>query len=231
MNRYRHSSSHRGVCRRANIRRVSITRSAAGPLFALLIVVSASVRAATGGAVGTDLVGRPFPSLTTTLTTTEEMSPGASPCAAVRALRLDELDAEWAPMVADIALSCEVGQGIEDEPDANTTVVAKLRPKAAHFGGAPVVEIRMSDSAWGNDYQYVLDARFGNARQRLSTAIRGHCLKNFEAAADAPDTVCRIQRDGVHGGLYIDTGEGGGLWVHPDPDNPRRTIFASAWSE
>jgi hypothetical protein len=226
MNRYRHDSSHRDVCWRA-----SIIRPAAGALFALLIVVSASVHAATGGAVGTDLVGRPFPSLKTTLTMTAETHPGASPCDAVRAMRLDELDAEWAPMVADIALSCEVGQGIEDEPDANTTVVAKLRPKAAHFGGAPVVEIRMSDSAWGNDYQYVLDARFGSARQRLSTAIRAHCLKNSDAAADAPDTVCRIQGDGVHGGLYIDTGEGGGLWLHPDPDNPRRTIFASAWSE
>ncbi len=40
MNRYRHEASNRGVCWRANSRRVGITRSAAGPLFALLLALA-----------------------------------------------------------------------------------------------------------------------------------------------------------------------------------------------
>lgn len=203
-------------------------------IFILSIVAAAGTRGADGNSSGVDLVGQDFPSLKTTiesLESPEQAAPGASPCDAVRALRLDELDEIWKPMLAKIALTCEVGTGIEGEPDANTTVVATLKPKAAHFGGAPVVEVRMMDSAWGNDYQYVLDARFRAIKPRLTSAIRAHCLAVRGAAPDAPETVCRIEGDMIHGGLYIDTGEGGGLWAHPDPDNPRRTIFASAWSE
>jgi hypothetical protein len=61
----------------------------------------------------------------------------------------------------------------------------------------------MMDSALGNDYEYVLDKPF---------KVNEKEFQQFAANA-------------------LPTGEGGGLLAHPDPGNPQRTIFASAWSE
>ena len=32
-------------------------------------------------------------------------------------------------------------------------------------------------------------------------------------------------------GLYLDTSEVGGIWLHPDQDDTRRTVYAEAWSD
>jgi hypothetical protein len=178
---------------------------------------------------GVNLVGRNFPTLFKTLEAPSKTSKPVSPCTLAKALRVAELEKEWKLLIASISLTCEVGKGIEDEPDANTTATAKLKPKAANFGGVPIIEIRMSDSAWGNDYQYVLNARFANIKKQLKSVIRKNCIK--EITVPITDDICRIENDGQHGGLYLDTGEGGGIWLHADPDNPNQTIYASAWSE
>jgi hypothetical protein len=181
--------------------------------------------------VGVDLAGHNFPALSKTLDTTENASGTTSPCLRVRALRLNELDAKWKPLVANISLKCKVGEGFDNKPDANTTAIAKLKPGAANYAGVSILEIRMMDSAWGNDYQYVLNAPFSRIKKQLKLAIRNHCIKEQGITVAITDNICAVVNDGQHGGLYLDTGEGGGIWLHPDPDNPNRSIYASAWSE
>lgn len=180
-----------------------------------------------------DLVGQQFPMLLVWSPPADPEDPsgqGPLPCNNVRALRVDELDAKVAPLVETVTLDCEVGKGIEDEPDGITTVVAKLKPNAANFGGVPIVEIRMMDSAWGNDHQYLLDAPFNSSKETITASIRQHCLGN-DPSSNPGSSTCVVTPEDMHKGIYIDRGEGGGLWAHPDPDDAQRTIFASAWSE
>jgi hypothetical protein len=181
-------------------------------------------------AAGVNLVGQ-FPTLSKTLEAPENLAKNASPCDLVKPLRTAELEGNWKSIVSSVDLKCEIGEGIENEPSANTNATAKLKPKAANFGGVAIIEIRMSDSAWGNDYQYVLDARFAKVKTQLKATIRKNCIKERGITTPLTDDVCPIENHGQYGGLYLDTGEGGGIWLHPDPDNPNRTIYASAWSE
>jgi hypothetical protein len=176
-----------------------------------------------------DLLGEQFPILKMNSQSADTVPPDKSPCDTVRALGISELDAKLKSIVKTLTLECEVGKGIEGEPDAVTNLVAELKPSTATFGGVPIVEIRMMDSAWGNDYQYVLDVPFSANEEQLTASVRKHCQQIQGSSGDA--TNCPVSKEDLHHGIYIDSGESGGLWAHPDPDNAQRTIFASAWSE
>lgn len=200
-------------------------------IFSLVVSPAIYAESTKTKASGVNLVSGNFPALSKTLDVPAKPSKDASPCDLVKALRINELAGNWKSIVASIELKCEIGKGIEDEPDANTLAIAKLKPKAAHFDGVAIIEIRMSDSAWGNDYQYVLDARFSSIQKKLKSAIRKNCIKQRGVTAPITDDICRVENDGQHGGLYMSMGEGGGIWLHADSGNPNRTIYASAWSE
>jgi hypothetical protein len=176
-----------------------------------------------------DLVGQPFPALTVTSESSQPLAPGTSPCDTIRALSISEVADTYKPIIDSVTLTCEVGKGIEDEPDV-TTAVARVKPNTATFDGSPIIEIRMMDSAWGNDYQYVLAVPFTASEKQIAASTRKHCLLVAGRSSDDAKS-CPVTQDSTHQGIYIDTGEGGGLWGHPDPANGEQTIFASAWSE
>lgn len=162
-------------------------------------------------------------------TPTASASPPSDPCAAVRPGTDAELGQDWAPLIAHIKVSCEVGKGIEDEPDPVTATIATLKPGAAHFAGVPAIEIRMYESAWGSDYQYILDAPYAKVARRLKTAVLARHRENYDIHADVdlndlfepiPDSKGFLLRS-----------ESGGIWVHPDADDPKRTMYASTFAE
>jgi hypothetical protein len=39
-----------------------------------------------------------------------------------------------------------------------------------------------------------------------------------------------FEYDATSKGVFIDK-EAGGIWLHPDPENPRQTMYADSWSE
>ena len=148
----------------------------------------------------------------------------AKACARVRAKRTRELDPHWANAIVRIDYTCDfefsdIGEGLK------TSATAILRPGAIRFHGIDVVEVRRSASDWGGDDQYVLAARFDQKGKTLVQTLRKHCKQLYTPAWD-----CDIE-PWDEGGFHIRSNELGGYFVHPDPDNRARTIFASGWSE
>lgn len=143
----------------------------------------------------------------------------ASPsCRNIRTRHRAELAPLWRSVVDKIALTCRQAQDFDGADMVVTTANARLRPGSAFFAGIPVVAIVLSDTDLGFDHDYVLQAPYEQARARVLRAIEKQLA--MPGRQDSPD-----------GGLFWDTGEGGGAWLHPDPDDPHRTIFAVAWSE
>jgi len=141
-------------------------------------------------------------------------------CRAVRARRPAELPQPWRGLVRTITMQCTPMAGVDKEPDASTESVATLRPGAATLRGVPVIALRLSESWAHGDTQYVLDAPHAEVAGLLGAYIKARCLSRAEPMPDEGN-----------GGTYTRTSELGGAWLHPDPDDARRTILADAWSE
>lgn len=151
-------------------------------------------------------------------------------CKAVRAKKNAELAPPWRSAITAISMTCEPMEGLNKEPDAGTVAVAKLRPGAATLQGIPVVELRQSSSWAHDDSQYVLGAAYPEVVNLLGAYIRARCLAR--AGSQAPtENLCAIAPDAQHGGIYVNTSELGGTWLHPDPRDPRRSVLAEASSE
>ena len=151
-------------------------------------------------------------------------------CKAVRAKKPSELPQPWRGAVVGISITCEPMVGLNKEPDASTDAVARLRPGAITLLGIAVVELRQSSSWAHDDSQFVLDAAYSEIAGSLGAYVRSRCLAG--AAPQAPaENLCTIAPDAEHGGIYVNTSELGGTWLHPDPRDPRRSILAEASSE
>jgi hypothetical protein len=124
----------------------------------------------------------------------------------------------WRSVVDKIALTCRLVQDFDGADTVVTTANARLRPSSAFFAGIPIVAIVLSDSDLGYNHDYVLQAPYEQTRARALPSIKKQLAMP-----------CR--QDGPDDGLFWDTGEGGGVWLYPEPDDPHRTIFAVAWSE
>lgn len=195
----------------------------------------ASVICGTAHAGALALKGEDFPELLahTPLAEQEKLPPDAKPtpqqaavaCAHVRAKRPSELEGAWARVVEAIEFTCEyapneLGDGLA------TTAKARLRPGAARFLGVDVVEVRLRSSDWGWDQQYVLAGALARDGEPLIEKIRSARCRGTAMS-------CDIEKGAswMHDGFYIRTMEGGGVWLHPDEDNPQQMIYAEAWSE
>ena len=151
-------------------------------------------------------------------------------CSAIRARKPAELPQPWRSAVTQIVMTCEPMEGVDKEPDASTHTVAVLRPVAVSLRGIPVVELRHGASWAGDDVQHVLDAPYAKVAQTIAAYVRARCSAAFGPAARIGDT-CDPVFDSGDGGFFVKTSETGGTYFHPDPDNPRRSILAVAWSE
>lgn len=151
-------------------------------------------------------------------------------CRAVRARRPAELPAPWRGLVRTITMQCTPMAGVDKEPDASTESVATLRPGAATLRGIPVLALRLSESWAHGDTQYVLDAPHAEVAALLGAYIKARCLSRAGTTV-VVEGLCEPMADEGNGGTYTRTSELGGAWLHPDPDDARRTILADAWSE
>lgn len=152
-------------------------------------------------------------------------------CAPVRALRLDELKPPWRGRVARISVDCAPMPGIDGEPDASVSTVAVLKPGTATLRGIAVIELHSSESWAHGETEYVLKTRYDAVVDTLSAHIRRQCLADWKLTETVPGGWCVVSADAEHHGIYVGTGELGGIWLHPDPGDPARTIYAEAWSE
>lgn len=152
-------------------------------------------------------------------------------CAPVHAGRLDELKPPWRGRVARISVKCEPMPGIDGEPDASIAAVAVLKPGTVALQGIAVVELRTSESWAHGETNYVLKARYDAIADKLTAHVRRQCLAGWKQTEAAPGGWCAVSADAEHRGVFIQTGELGGIWLHPDPDDSARTIYADAWSE
>lgn len=151
-------------------------------------------------------------------------------CPAIRALKPAELPQPWRDVVTQIVMKCEPMSGMGNEPDAATQTVAILHPGAVSLRGIPVMELRHSSSWAHDDVQHVLDAPYAEVAQTIAAYVRARCSAAFGPGARISDS-CDPVFDSGDGGFFVKTSEMGGTWFHSDPDNPRRSILAVAWSE
>ena len=175
--------------------------------------------------------GTDFPLLILHLAQLDESGlPAPLACEQIRAKRVDELDPRWKRAVERIHLECdELQPGTEDGLMVATEILAYLRPGTVQLAGVPVVELRMADSELWGDRQYLLGQPF----EEIAGTLQRHMEARCQMQSDDPTRVvagdCAVTVDPR--GLYLRTSEVSGIWVHADPDNPQRTVYAESWAD
>ncbi len=156
--------------------------------------------------------------------------PRAPGCESVRARRVDELPSPWSEAVDRVHMDCQPVPAPSDDGDMLAiTAIAFLKPGHVRMAGHPVAEIRMMDSEFWGDHQYVIAERYEQAAADLRALVETACTQRSlrSERQDAPP--CRMEEG--EGGLYMDSSEIGGIWIHADPDDPAMTVFAEAWAD
>lgn len=201
----------------------------AGLLAGLLL--ANSVHAAETPPPALEVVGDDFPDLIVLMPRfTPDGTQLPLACDQVRPRRIDELDPSWRRAVGRIHLDCESMATDEDDVATVATVItAFLNPGAVRMASLPVAEIRLMDSDLWSDHQYVLPTPYRQAGERL----RKHVEQRCRVAQDSPGLIglrnCRVTDE--DDGMFIQTGAIGGIWVHPDPLDPQRTVYAESWAD
>ncbi len=177
----------------------------------------------TGAKPGTDADGRP-------------LSPG---CESVRAKRVDELFFPWNRAIGRVHIDCQPMDADEESvADGNgaaqalpvITATAYLRAGHVRLAGQPVIEIRLIDSGSWSDRQYVIANRFDNAVAALQQHVETRCRQQARLAErEEEEDACRMIE--AIGARYLPTHDLGGIWLYPDPDDPKVTLYAEVWAE
>lgn len=201
--------------------------------FATLLSLSALAlpcRATTAAPV-LQLSGGDFPELTVHQPSFDEAGnqlPMA--CDQLRSKRIDELDPLWKRSMDRIHLDCE---DLEEESDGfdmlATTITGFLKAGTAQFAGQPLAEVRLMDSDLWSDHQYILQRPYEEARDALKQFIEARCRAQQDNPASLVEHGCAMTES--EEGLYLEVSEIGGIWVHPERDDPQRTVYAEAWSD
>ena len=151
-------------------------------------------------------------------------------CDQIRAKRIDELDPLWKRSVDRIHLDFEEVKEEEAGFDmVATTVTGFLKAGMAQFAGQPLAEVRLMDSDLWSDHQYVLQRPYEEARDALKQFIEARCRAQQDNPAALVENNCLLTES--EEGLYLEASELGGVWVHPEQDDPQRTVYAEAWSD
>lgn len=180
------------------------------------------------------VTGGDFPNLTQAVDVPPRFDADGKPvspgCDGVRANRIDELAPPWHEAVDSVQMDCEAMAEIYDGFDSLAiATTATLKPGAVSLAGQPVAEVRLMDSDLWGDHQYVLEAPFDLARDALKRHVETHCKQRHLREERIGDADCRVSLSDE--GLYLSTDEISGIWVHSDPDDPQRTIYAEAWAD
>ena len=200
---------------------------AAAGVFALATSVAAS---AAPPAPVLQLSGHDYPEL---VVQSRELGADGEPlalsCERIRSKRIDELDPLWKQAVERIHLDCQDLTRQDDGFDMSATVVTGfLKPGQVQFAGVPVAEVRMMDSDLWGDHQYLLDRPYAEIRQTIKAFVESRCHAQQDHAGALMVSDCAVLETAE--GMYLRAGESGGIWMHPAPEEPQRTVYAEAWS-
>lgn len=151
-------------------------------------------------------------------------------CEAVRARRVDELPYPWREAVDRIHLDCQPMEAPEGETALMAlTATAFLKPGRVWLAGHTVSEIRRMDSELWGDHQYVLAEPYAQVAADLRAQLEADCVKRHlrQEREGAPE--CTMEES--EGALYLRVDEISGIWIHADPDDASRTIYAEGWAD
>lgn len=156
-------------------------------------------------------------------------------CEQIRGKRIDELDPLWKQAVERIHVDCDDLERETTGFDMVATVVTGfLRPGTVEFAGIPVAEVRLMDSEMWGDHEYILDRPYAEIREALERFVESHCRASQDNASQEnlqalPRNTCELTE--TADGMYLEAGPLGGIWIHPERDDPRRTVYAEAWAD
>jgi hypothetical protein len=151
-------------------------------------------------------------------------------CDQIRAKRIDELDPLWKKAVERIHLDCDdLGGDAEGIGSVATVATAYLKPGAVQFAGIPVVEVRMMESDLWGDRQYLLERGYAEIVDAVQAHLESQCRMRQDDPGLLAQGDCSVLRQAE--GLYLETSEIGGTWLHPDQDDTQRTVYAEAWAD
>ncbi len=171
-----------------------------------------------------EVVGGDFPDLIADERKTEpagDSQTAADPCAGLRATRISELKGAWPAAIEQIAFECGREQ---DEDTPNTTATATLRANTVTMHGLPVIEVRVSESGYGDARQYTLAGSFPTQGKMLLENITKTC----RARAALPCTDAAVESDTSY---YLQTSEIGGIRIEQDEKNSQQIVYAEVSGE
>jgi hypothetical protein len=151
-------------------------------------------------------------------------------CAQIRGKRIDELDPLWKQAVERIHVDCDDLQRETAGFDMVATVATGfLKPGSAEFAGIPVAEVRLMDSEMWGDHEYILDRPYADIRAALERFVESHCGASQDNRQALLRNTCGLTETAE--GMYLEAGPLGGIWIHPQHDDPQRTVYAEAWAD
>ena len=151
-------------------------------------------------------------------------------CDQIRGKRIDELDPLWKQAIERIHVDCDdLKQEVAGFDMVATVATGFLKPGMAEFAGIPVAEVRLMDSEKWGDHEYILDRPYAEIRETLERFVESHCRAPQDNREVLAHDACRLTE--TVEGMYLEAASLGGIWMHPQQDDPRRTVYAEVWAD
>ena len=151
-------------------------------------------------------------------------------CDQIRGKRIDELDPLWKQAVERIHVDCDdLRQEVTGFDMIATSATGFLRPGMVEFAGIPVIEVRLMDSEMWSDHEYILDRPYEEVGAALERFVESHCRVAQDNRKALVRNTCELTETSE--GMYLEAGPLGGIWIHAQQDDPRRTVYAEAWAD
>jgi hypothetical protein len=151
-------------------------------------------------------------------------------CNQIRGKRIDELDPLWKQVVERIHVDCDdLRREIAGFDMVATVATGFLKPGSVEFAGIPVAEVRLMDSEMWGDHEYILDRPYADIQETLERFVESHCHAPQDNREALLRNTCKLTETAE--GMYLEAGPLGGVWIHPEHDDPQRTVYAEVWAD
>lgn len=151
-------------------------------------------------------------------------------CDQIRDKRIDELDPLWKQAIERIHVDCDdLKQEAAGFDMVATVATGFLKPGSVELAGIPVAEVRLMDSEMWGDHEYILDRPYADIREALERFVESHCGASQDDRQALPRNTCELTETAE--GMYLESGPLGGIWIHPEHDDPQRTVYAEVWAD
>lgn len=151
-------------------------------------------------------------------------------CDQIRGKRIDELDPLWKQAIERIHVDCDdLKQETAGFDMVATVATGFLKPGSVEFAGIPVLEVRLMNSEMWGDHQYILDRPYAEIGEALERFVESHCHAAQDNRQALMRNTCELTETAE--GMYLEAGPLGGIWIHPQHDDPQRTVYAEVWAD